>query len=68
MAYPVPCIGPRSALNGAFLAGSVHAQFYMSAADHPQTDGQTDRVNRVLVDLLSYAQSFYNWSDYLSMA
>ncbi|OWZ02257.1 Retroelement [Phytophthora megakarya] len=44
-------------------------QFSMSTADHPQTDGQTKRVNRVLVDLLkSYAQSFHNWSDYLPMS
>ncbi|OWY94499.1 reverse transcriptase [Phytophthora megakarya] len=41
----------------------------MSTADYPQADGQTKRVNRVLVDLLkSYAQSFDNWSDYLPMA
>ncbi|POM80724.1 Reverse transcriptase [Phytophthora palmivora] len=44
-------------------------QFSMSTADHPQTDGQTERVNRVLVDLLkSYAHSFHNWSDCLPMA
>ncbi|OWZ04059.1 reverse transcriptase [Phytophthora megakarya] len=43
-------------------------RFSMSTADHPQTDGQTERVNRVLVDLLkSYAQSFHNWRDYLPM-
>ncbi|OWY91224.1 reverse transcriptase, partial [Phytophthora megakarya] len=43
-------------------------QFSMSTADQPQTDGQTERMNRVLVDLLkSYAQSFHNWSDYLPM-
>ncbi|KAG4047241.1 hypothetical protein PC123_g17412 [Phytophthora cactorum] len=41
----------------------------MSTADHPQTDGQTERVNRVLGDLLkSYAHSFRQWSDCLPMA
>ncbi|GMF55900.1 unnamed protein product [Phytophthora fragariaefolia] len=44
-------------------------QLSMSTADHPQTDGQTERVNRVLVDVLKrYAHSFHQWSDCLPMA
>ncbi|POM66408.1 Pol protein [Phytophthora palmivora] len=41
----------------------------MSTADHPQTDGQTERVNRVLEDtLLSFcAEAPRSWSDQLPM-
>ncbi|OWZ17377.1 reverse transcriptase [Phytophthora megakarya] len=39
----------------------LETQFSMSTADHPQTSGQTKRMNRVLVDLLKrYAQAIHN--------
>ncbi|POM59514.1 LOW QUALITY PROTEIN: Pol protein [Phytophthora palmivora] len=41
----------------------------MSAADHPRTDGQTERVNRVLEDTLRSicAETPRSWSDELPM-
>ncbi|GMF40713.1 unnamed protein product [Phytophthora fragariaefolia] len=44
-------------------------QLSMSTADHPQTDGQTERINRGLVDALKrYPHSFRFWSNCLPMA
>jgi hypothetical protein len=45
-------------------------QLLMSTAAHPESDGQTERVNRVLGDILrSYATTIYkDWSKLLPMA
>ena len=41
----------------------------MSTSDHPDTDGQTERVNRVLKEILrGYVHSFPSWSEFLPMA
>ncbi|OWY95175.1 LOW QUALITY PROTEIN: reverse transcriptase [Phytophthora megakarya] len=47
----------------------VGTKLKMSTAAHPETDGQTERVNRVVEDVLrSYATSFQNWSSFLPLA
>ncbi|KAE9278664.1 hypothetical protein PF008_g28559 [Phytophthora fragariae] len=51
------------------LFALLGTRLLMSTAAHPETDGQTERVNRVLEDVLrSYATSFASWSSFLTMA
>ena len=41
----------------------------MSTSDHAETDGQTERANRVLEEILrGYVHSFTSWSEFLPMA
>uniref|UniRef100_A0AAV1VCF7 Integrase catalytic domain-containing protein n=1 Tax=Peronospora matthiolae TaxID=2874970 RepID=A0AAV1VCF7_9STRA len=40
----------------------------MSTSDHPESDGQTERANRVLEEILrGYVHSFKSWSEFLPM-
>uniref|UniRef100_A0AAV1V9F7 Integrase catalytic domain-containing protein n=1 Tax=Peronospora matthiolae TaxID=2874970 RepID=A0AAV1V9F7_9STRA len=40
----------------------------MSTSDHPESDGQTERANRVLEEILrGYVHSFTIWSEFLPM-
>ncbi|GMF43858.1 unnamed protein product [Phytophthora fragariaefolia] len=50
------------------LFALLGTRLLMSTAAHPEMDGQTERVNRVLEDVLrSYATSFPSWSSFLPM-
>ena len=40
----------------------------MSTSDHPEMDGQTERANRVLKEILrGYVISLSSWSEFLPM-
>uniref|UniRef100_A0AAV1TIW0 Integrase catalytic domain-containing protein n=1 Tax=Peronospora matthiolae TaxID=2874970 RepID=A0AAV1TIW0_9STRA len=48
---------------------SLGTRLTMTISDHPETDGQTERVNRVLEEILrGYVHSFTSWSEFLPMA
>ncbi|GMG14498.1 unnamed protein product [Phytophthora fragariaefolia] len=50
------------------LSALLGTRLLMSTAAHLETDVQTERVNRVLEDVLrSYATSFASWSSFLPM-
>uniref|UniRef100_A0AAV1UU77 Integrase catalytic domain-containing protein n=1 Tax=Peronospora matthiolae TaxID=2874970 RepID=A0AAV1UU77_9STRA len=52
-----------------FVFRSLGTSLTMSTSDHPETDGQTERVNRVLEEILrGCVHSFTSWSEFLTMA
>uniref|UniRef100_A0AAV1UZT3 Integrase catalytic domain-containing protein n=1 Tax=Peronospora matthiolae TaxID=2874970 RepID=A0AAV1UZT3_9STRA len=48
---------------------SLGTRLTMSTSDYPETDGQTERINRVLGEILrGHVHSFTSWSEILTMA
>ena len=47
---------------------TLGTRLQMSTSDHPETDGQTERENCVLEEILrGYVHSLTNWSEFLPM-
>ena len=47
---------------------SLGTRLTMSTSDNPETDGQTERFNRVFEEMLQgYVQCFTDWSEFLPM-
>ncbi len=68
---PKPIVSERGPqFTGAFLPALLKRRPNLSTAHHPQTDGQTARMNRVLGDMLrSFADhDSTHWDRYLSAA
>jgi len=51
------------------LFKTLGTRLKMSTTDHPETDGQTERANRVIVDMLrAYCQEYpATWSSYIPL-
>ena len=50
------------------LKKELRARLKMSTSEHPETDGQTERANRVLEKILrGYVHSFTDWIKFLPM-
>ena len=55
-------------LTSLIVFRSLGTRLNMPTSDHPETDGQTERANRVLEEILrGYVHSFTSWSEFLSM-
>ncbi len=51
-----------------YIIKLADTKLLMSTSDHPQTDCQTERMKRVVEDILrSYVSSYDNWVDHLPM-
>ena len=61
--------GPRSTAEfRRSVFKTLGTRLQMSTSDHPETDGQTKRANRVLEEILrGYVHLFTNWSEFLPM-
>ena len=57
---------PRfTAAFGQSVFRSLGTHLTISTSDHPETEGQTERVNRVLKEIFrGYVQAFTDWSEF----
>ena len=47
---------------------TLETRFNMSTSNHPETDGQTERADRVLAEIFrGYVHSFTDWKKFLPM-
>ena len=62
-------IGNLIVIFGKQFFAKLDTKLNLSTINHPESDGQTERVNQVLEDMLqAYVSRFQsNWEDYLSI-